>query len=85
MGSSRCSPIHGCVLRIQEQLRGRFQLVDLPVNPLPMDRHNPVHILRGLLWSPVGTNVACLQTVANGQHIHTDRGSLGSNTLGAFS
>ena len=56
----------------QEIGRG-VQLVDLPVHPIPMNSHNPVHVLRSLLRGFVGADVTGLQAITNGQHIHTDR------------
>lgn len=51
--------------------------MDLPVHPVSLASQNPVHILGRLLRCGVGANVAGVQAVANGQHIHTNRGSAG--------
>lgn len=64
-----------------QQLSGWFQFVDLPMNPVPLEGQNPVHILGGILRGHVRTHVAGLKTVANGQHIHTGCGNTGRNTL----
>ena len=51
--------------------------MDLPMHPIPLAGYNPVDILGGQLGGGVGTQMARLQTFADGQHIHTGQGSTG--------
>ena len=50
---------------------GRFQLMDLPVDPLTAVGKQEVEVIGGLLGGGVGADMAGVQTVTNGQQIHT--------------
>jgi len=45
--------------------------MDLPVDPLTTVGQQEVEVIGGLLGGGVGTDVASMQTLTNGQQIHT--------------
>jgi len=45
--------------------------MDLPVDPLTAVGKQKVEVIGGLLGGGVGTDMAGVQTVTNGQQIHT--------------
>lgn len=45
--------------------------MDLPVDPLTAVGKQEVEVISGLLGGGVGTDMAGVQTVTNGQQIHT--------------
>lgn len=62
---------------IDHQGGGGFEGVDLPVHAIAVAGQHAVHVLGGQLGRGVGTDMTGLQAIADGQHIHTNRGSAG--------